>query len=212
MLTVLVCLQACNNESPTQKRTKEDKVRQERLAKEKAKRDEIIGALKKAQNADDTWDQNLRMSTWTLDLQDRMVGRPIVSSGFLVDVWLGQDGKHYLHLVKQGIIGPRFDFFLTCSKPEKLPTNVRSFPEYFFVAKVQSVRKDTRYTNTELMTGVSTEGPRFTVRGECLELRLNEERVRLDQKEAEMSEELIRRAKELREQLERKDIGTREGR
>jgi hypothetical protein len=53
-------------------------------------------------------------------------------------------------------MGSHFDFFLTCSKPE--PRQMRGFPEYFFVAKVQSIRKDARYkcgTNgLPLMPGV----------------------------------------------------------
>jgi hypothetical protein len=170
--------------APTREAREQKTREQEQIAQDKAERKAIIDALKEAQNADDTWDQGLRLSTWTADLQERMVGKPIVSSGILVDVSLGQDGKHYLHLIKSGVIGPRFDFFLSCSKPDP-PAQVRNPPEYFFVAKVQSVRKDARYTTSELMTGFSDEGPRFTIRGECLEMRLNEERVRREQKAAE---------------------------
>jgi hypothetical protein len=56
------------------------------------------------------------------------------------------------------------------------------------VAKVQSVRKDGRYRPIEAMTGFSEEEPLFTVRGECLEMRLNEDQVRSDQKAAETRE------------------------
>lgn len=110
-LFALTYLQGCGDESRETKRSKDEKARQEQVAQQKAKRDEIVLALKKAYNADDTWDQGLRVSTWTVDLQDRILGRPIVSSGLLVDVWLGQGGKHYLHLVKGSIVGPHFDFF-----------------------------------------------------------------------------------------------------
>lgn len=84
ILVVLVFVQACDRESFQEKPAREQKARQEQLAQQKAKRAEIISTLKQAQNGDDTWDQGLRMSTWTVDLQDRMLGKPIVSSG----IWL----------------------------------------------------------------------------------------------------------------------------
>lgn len=177
-------MQACDFESPHEESARKEKVRQERLAQEQAKRNEIIGALKKAYDADDSWDKGLGIKTWTVELQDRIVGRPIVSSGVLVDVWLGKDGKDHLHLIKSGVFGPRFDFFWTCPKPGRLAAT--GFPEYFFAAKVQSVQKEARYTPEDLMTGgLTTDGPRFILAGECLELRLNEEKIRLNQKEAE---------------------------
>jgi hypothetical protein len=184
LVVASIFVQACDFEYSRERTAREEKARAERQAQDKAKRDEIIYALKAAHNGDDTWDQGVWLGTWSVALQDRMVGKPIVSSGILVDVFLEQDGKHYLHLRKGGIGEPRFDFFLSCSKPE-LNTQVRELPEYFFAAKVQSVRKEARYTAEELMLGFSNDGPGFTVRGECLETRLNEERVRREQKAAE---------------------------
>jgi hypothetical protein len=104
LLLVCVLLPGCENQGARNAATGDQKIRQEQLAQQKAKRAEIISTLKQAQNADDTWDQGLRMSTWTVDLQDRMLGKPIVSSGILVDVWLGKDGKHYLHLIKENVV------------------------------------------------------------------------------------------------------------
>jgi hypothetical protein len=185
VLAALVTLEACDTESPTLKKVQDEKVRQERLAQqENAKRDELMGALKKAYDADDSWGKGLGINnTWTVDLQDRLIGKPIVSFGFLVDVWRDQDNKHYLHLLNGSSVGVHYDFVLSCSKPQKLPESARTFPEYFFVAKVQSVRKDARYTNNQLMTGYTGETPSFTIRGECLEVRINEERLRRDLQE-----------------------------
>jgi hypothetical protein len=84
-----VFLLACDSENGQRKAAKEQKAREERRAEDKVKRDEIISALKKSHAADDTWDKDIRLITWTLDLQERIIGKPIVSSGLLVDVWLG---------------------------------------------------------------------------------------------------------------------------
>jgi hypothetical protein len=182
ILVISIFVQACDSESTKERTAREQKARAEEQAQNKDKRNEIINALKTAHNADDTWDQGIGLSTWTVALQERIVRKPIVSSGILFDVSLGGDGKHYLHLIKLGAFEPRFDFFLSCSKPETLPTQTRNLPEYFFVAKVQSIRKDGRYRIIEYTDVFSEEGPLFTIRGECLEMRLNEERVRREQK------------------------------
>src|SRR4030095_10957926 len=125
ILVASIFVQACDSERTQERTAGEQKARAEEQAQDKAKRNEIVDAFKTAHNADDTWDQGLGLSTWTIDLQERIVGKPIVSSGILVDVSLNQDGKHYLHLIKLGSGGPRFDFFLSCSKPETLPSQIR---------------------------------------------------------------------------------------
>jgi hypothetical protein len=176
-LAILILVQACDNEISSQKTVKEQQVRQEQLAQDKTKLENFI-ALKEAYDADASWDKNLSITSWTVDLQARIVGRAIVSSAVLVDVYLGRDGKEHLHLIKGDFFGPRFDFFLTCPKPERLPANFTGFPEYFFAAKIQSVQKDARYNSSELATGFTTEGPHFVLGGECLELRLNQEKMK----------------------------------
>jgi hypothetical protein len=133
-LIVSIFVEGCGSESTRERTAREQKARAEEQAEDDANRNEIINALKTAHNADDTWAQGIGMSTWTVDLQERLVGKPIVSSGILFDVSFGGDGKHYLHLIKWKILEPRFDFFLACSKPETLPTQTRSLRGRKFLA------------------------------------------------------------------------------
>jgi hypothetical protein len=121
LVVASIFVHACG-ESPKEKAAREEKARAEARAQSEAKRNEIINALKAAYKADDTWQQGLGLSTWTVDLQEQILGKPIVSSGKLVDVSLGQDGKYYLHLINTDY-GPRLDFFLVCSNPKR-PTQV----------------------------------------------------------------------------------------
>ena len=186
---ILTGIPGCDNNGAQKRTAQEQKTTQDQHAQDKVKRDRIIDELKKAQNADDTWSQRIDSTTWTIDLQDRMIDKRIVSFGMLVDVARGQDNKLYLHFIQESISGPRYDFFLTCAKPEKLPENVRTPPEYFFVAKVQSLRKETQYPSNQRMTGYTTEKPRFTIRGDCVELRLNEERIRREQEDFQKFQE-----------------------
>jgi hypothetical protein len=81
-------------------------------------------------------------------------------------------------------MGPRIEFVLSCQKPEDLPKNLTTFPEYVFAAKVHSIRKDPRFAAEILKTGFSIEGPLFTVRGHCVELKINEKRLKLDEQES----------------------------
>jgi hypothetical protein len=188
VLALFILLHGCDTESPTKRITEEEKTRQERQAQDKAKRDEIIGALKKSHGADDSWQEGVKMNTWTVDLQDRIVGKSIVASGFLVDVWLGKDGKHHLRFLDEPFLGPRYDFVLTCSKREQSFPNARSFPEYFFAARVHSVQKDARIGRQDLITGYSKDGPRFTIFGECLEVRLSDVWVHREQRNSDLRE------------------------
>jgi hypothetical protein len=190
ILPFLCFLQSCESERSTRTTSKEEKAREERQAQKKARRDEIVNALGKSHNADHSWQNGLYASTWTVELQERLVGKPIVASGLLVDVSQGKDGKHHLHLVQGDLLGlgPSFEFFVTCAKPGKPPKNTRCFPEYFFVVKVHSVQKDSRYVVKEILTSGSDDGLRLTIRGDCLEVKINDERVRQEQEEAAKTE------------------------
>jgi hypothetical protein len=100
-LPLLISIQSCEIKRPIKTITEEEKVRQERQAQDNARRDEIIVSLKNAYAADDTWQNGVKTNTWTVDLQDRILGNSIVASGFLVDVWRGKDGNHYLRFLDE---------------------------------------------------------------------------------------------------------------
>jgi hypothetical protein len=179
-------------------RGKDEQVRKERIAEEKAAQRDLILALMKTHGGNDAWEQSLNINTWTADLQERLSGQTIVSAAVLIDVWLGQDNKYQLHLIKEVSLDRKIEFFLSCQKPDTLPQNLTDLPEYVFAAKVHSVRKDQRLAAEILRTGFSNNnGVVFTVRGECVELKLNENRIKRDQESLKPSKEAAERLRGL---------------
>jgi hypothetical protein len=178
---------ACKFETYEEKRAKEDKEYQARLAKEEAKRSEAIAELKTTYNSDDTWDKG--SVAWTADLQDRLVrpdGRPIVGIARLRDVekW---DKQYRVYLVQEYSEEPGVEFRLKCFRPElhgdppissRLMQNNRfasfAYPEYVFAARIHSVKRNDILTvegeDSERATYFDTR-PQFVAEGECLALK-----------------------------------------
>ena len=142
MLAVAPLIGCDQSDRRTRERGKDEEARKERIAEEKTARRDLILALMKTHSGNDVWEQSLNVNTWTADLQERLSGQTIVSAAVLIDVWLEQDNKHQLHLIKEVSLDRKIEFFLSCQKPDTLPQNLTDLPEYVFAAKVHSVRKD----------------------------------------------------------------------
>jgi hypothetical protein len=197
MLAVAPLIGCDQSDRRTRERGKDEEARKERIAEEKTARRDLILALMKTHGGNDVWEQSLNINTWTADLQERLSGQTIVSAAVLIDVWLGQDKKHQLHLIKEVSLDRKIEFFLSCQKPDTLPQNLTDLPEYVFAAKVHSVRKDQRLAAEILRTGFSNNGVVFTVRGECVELKLNENRIKRDQESLKPSKDAAERLRGL---------------